>query len=128
MTSKLIKSLTFKQACKQQNTAVADMYNTVILDNNTPILKARKRIFSELKEILQEQTKKAWFSSEKSIAIVRAVVIIVMQLLREVAKSPYTNNNPAEIARMLIGDSLNMVKLLSDAAKGVSLTPRRQAQ
>ena len=125
MTSKLIKSLTFKQACKQQNTAVADMYNTVILDNNTPILKARKRIFSELKEILQEQTKKAWFSSEKSIAIVRAVVIIVMQLLREVAKSPYTNNNPAEIARMLIGDSLNMVKLLSDAAKGVKLNSKK---
>jgi HECT-domain (ubiquitin-transferase)/Domain of Unknown Function (DUF913)/Ubiquitin binding region len=121
MTSKLLKSLTFKQSCKQTNASITEVYNSLILDNNLPILKARKRIFKELKDMLSEQYKKPWFGNEKSMAIVRAVVIIIMQLLRELAKSPFTNNNPAEIARMLVNDQISMVKLLSEAAKGVKI-------
>ena len=58
MTSKLIKSLTFKQAYKQQNANIAEIYNNLLLDNNSPIQKARKKIFRELKDMLAEQSKK----------------------------------------------------------------------
>lgn len=121
VTSKLIKSLTFKQASKHQNSSVVDICNLIFLDNNLPVLKARKRIFKELKSMLLEQTKKPWFGNEKSMAIVRSVVIIIMQLLREVPKSPFTSNNPAEIARTLVSEQFSMIKLLSDAAKGVKI-------
>ena len=59
------------------------------------------------------------------MAIVRSVVIIIMQLLRETAKAPFTNNNHAEIARMLVNEQINMVKLLSDAAKGVKINSKK---
>ena len=82
MTSKLIKSLTFKQTCKFQDPFINDVFNNIVLDNNVPIVKARKRIFREMKEMLGEQSKKQWFGNEKSMAIVRAVVIIIMQGVR----------------------------------------------
>lgn len=72
--------------------------------------------------MLAEEVKKNWFGNERSTSIVRSVAITIMQLLKEPAKAPFTSNNPAEIARSLVSDQLNMVKLLSDATKGVRLS------
>ena len=88
VTCKLVKSLTFKQHCKNYSPAAGEVLNAVILDNNLPVVKARKRIFKELKGILQQQIKKSWFGNEKPMAAVRSVVMIVMQLLKDTPKSP----------------------------------------
>jgi hypothetical protein len=120
-TSKLIKSLTFKQHIKNYTSSASEVFNQVILDNNQPIVKARKRIFKELKEVLQKHSKKSWFGNEKSMAAVRSAVVIIMQLLNEKPKSPFSTTNPAEIAKSLISDPVNMVKLLTDIAKGVKI-------
>lgn len=120
-TSRLVRALTFKQQIKNYSAEATEVYNSIILDNNLPVLKARKKIFSELKEMLLEQGKKQWFGNEKSMAVVRSVVMTIMQLLRDVAKAPFTSNNPTEIAKNLISEQINMVKLLSDIAKGVKI-------
>jgi len=54
-----------------------------------PVLKVRKRIFNEMKDILIELKSKAWFSNEKAISQVRSIAIITMQLLRESPKAPF---------------------------------------
>lgn len=125
VTCKLVKSLTFKQHCKNYSPAAGEVLNSVILDNNLPVVKARKRIFKELKSILQQQIKKSWFGNEKSMAAVRSVVMIVMQLLKDTPKSPYSSTNPTEIAKSLISDPFNMVKLLADVARGVKINANK---
>lgn len=121
-TIKLLRALCFKQTSRNLNNASGQIYLNQILANNTPIIKVRKRIFREIRDMLVEQTKKPWFGNEKSMSIVRAGAIMLMQLLRETPKAPYARNNPAEIAKLLVSEQSNMVKVLCDISKGVKLT------
>ncbi|CAG9335559.1 unnamed protein product [Blepharisma stoltei] len=126
-TTKLLKVLTFKQTHRHPNTPVADLHNLLLLENNNSILKARKRIFRELRDMFTEQVKKPWFENEKSMSIVRTVSITIMQLLRESSKSPFVTTNPAEIAKLLVSDQISMVRLLSETVKKVDLNFRKAA-
>mmetsp|Transcript_8385 Transcript_8385/g.16642 ORF Transcript_8385/g.16642 Transcript_8385/m.16642 type:complete len:2837 (+) Transcript_8385:32-8542(+) len=118
---KLLRSLCFKQAYKNPGTPVAQLHNHVVLNSNGPALKARKKVFREFRDMLTDATKKGWFGNEKSMASVRAAAITFMQMLRETAKNPFTSNNPAELAKMLISEPFNLIKVLCEAARGVNL-------
>ena len=118
---KLLKAMCFKQVSKSASKIAADMHNTIMLQNNTGVMKARKKIFREIRDMLAMQVKKEWFGDERAMNIVRTAAIMTMQLLREQANAPYTTNNPAELAKMLVSEQFNLIKLLCDAARGVKL-------
>jgi hypothetical protein len=120
-TLKLLRALCFKQAHKSPGTPVAQLHNQLVLASNAPALKARKKVFREFRDMLGDATKKGWFGNERSMAAVRAAAITFMQMLRESAKAPYTSNNPAELAKMLISEPFNLIKVLCEAARGVNL-------
>lgn len=65
---RLIKSLCFKQHYRQFKQQALDIFNNNVIDNNIPVLKARKRIFNEMKDILSKLKLKHWFSNEKAIS------------------------------------------------------------
>ena len=69
--------------------------------------------------------KKNWFENEKSMSLVRCIAAVIMQLLRESAKAPFSSNGSVELARILITDPFPMTKLLFEATKGVNLTFKR---
>lgn len=127
MAIKLLKVLTFKQSHRNKTTPAAVLFNALLLENNNPILKARKKIFRELRDMLAEQVKSPWFQNEKSMSVVRTVAILIMQLLRESSKTPFISTNPAEIAKLFISDQINMIKLLLEASKEVDFNFRKVA-
>jgi hypothetical protein len=73
----------FKQINKSASKSAAEMHNSVILQNNSLVSKARKKVFSEIRDMLAAQVKKDWFGDEKGMSMVRTAAIMTMQLLRE---------------------------------------------
>ena len=118
-TLKLLKVLTFKHAQTQLNEGHGKA--------NHSILKARKQLMKALNRSLQDSIKPGWFQDPRAVSIVRSCAIVIMQLLRETPKAPFTSNNPAELAKGLLSDKFTMVKHLSTAATGVDLHFRRAA-
>jgi len=116
---KLLKVLTFKHAQTQPSEAHAKA--------NHPILKARKQMMKELNKALQESSRPGWFQDPKAVSVVRSCAIVVMQLLRETPKAPFTTSNPAELAKGLLSDKFAIMKHLTTAATGVDLHFRRAA-
>ena len=117
--------MTLKQVYKQPESPITEVYNAIVLNNNNAVVKSRKKIIRELKEILAEQIKKNWFENEKSMTLVRFVATIIMQLLREPPKAPFLITGSVELARTLTSDVFPMAKLLSEALKGVNLLFKR---
>lgn len=122
---KLLRSLTLKQVYKQPESQIADIYNLIVLNHNAAVVKSRKRIIKELKDILSDQIKKNWFENEKSMTLVRCVATIIMQLLREPPKAPFATTGSVELARILTSDIFPIIKLLSEALKGINLSFKR---
>ena len=118
---KLVKSLCFKQAHRDPSSQAGQVLNSTILAQNTPVTNARKRVFRELRDLLSDHTRKSWFSNDKSVSIVRSCAILLLQLLKEPSKPPYTNSNTVEIAKMLVSEQFNFIKLLADGCKGINL-------
>ena len=87
-----------------------------------PIIKARKRVFREFRDILTDISRKNWFKNVKYISIVRSISIVLMQLLREPPNLPFLNTNTSEIAHTLISEKYHMVQLLADCCKGITLS------
>ena len=116
---KLLKVLTFRHAQTLPSDTPAKA--------NHPILKARKQMMKELNRALQESSKPGWFQDPKAVSVVRSCAIVVMQLLRETPKAPFTTSNPAELAKGLLSDKFAIVKHLTTAATGVDLHFRRAA-
>lgn len=118
---KFIKILCLKQTTRNLNQRASEYYMQEVLQNNMPVIKARKRVFREIRDVLTEISRKNWFKNIKYIAIVRSLSIVLMQLLREPANLPFSNTNTSEIAHSLISEKYNMVKILADCCKGITL-------
>ncbi|OMJ79080.1 hypothetical protein SteCoe_20987 [Stentor coeruleus] len=118
---KLLKSLLIKQAYKQPESPLSEIYNSLILDNNSSVVKTRKKIITEIQNVLNEHIKKNWFENEKSMTLVRCAATIIMQVLREPSKTPFATNGSVELARMLILEKYAIPRLLAEAVKGINL-------
>ncbi|OMJ87502.1 hypothetical protein SteCoe_10754 [Stentor coeruleus] len=118
---KLLKALLIKQAYKNPESPLAEIYNILILDNNSSVIKTRKKIIMEIQNVLNENIKKNWFENEKSMTLVRCAATIIMQVLREPSKTPFATNGSVELARMLTLEKYAIPKLLAEAVKGINL-------
>lgn len=118
---KLLKALLVKQAYKQPESPLAEIYNILILDNNSSVVKTRKKIIIEIQNVLNEHIKKNWFENEKSMTLVRCAATIIMQVLREPSKTPFATNGSVELARMLTLEKYAIPRLLAEAVKGINL-------
>ena len=122
---KLLRALMFKQVFKQLNSPVAELYNEIFLDNNNAIIKARKIIIKEIRDILYEQLKNSWCEDAIAMTWIRSSAMITMQLLRERPKMPFASINCVEIARLVISEKNSFVKLFSEAVKRIDLSFKR---
>lgn len=124
--AKLVRALCFRQSYKgKQGSAASSLYVSLILRQNKPVLRARKYLCKELKEILSEVTREDWFGAEPLMSQLKACILTIMQLLKEAPRSSFVLSSPAEVARALISDQGSFLNLLCEAAKGVRLTVRK---
>lgn len=122
---KLIRAMTFKQAHKQAEPSSLDIYNELMINNNKPIMKARKRFLREIKECMSEQLKTNWFNNSVSLCQIRTSTTLLMNLLREPPKTPFVSSSCVELAKALTTEPTSVLLLLTEATKGVDPVLRR---
>lgn len=124
---KLLRVTLLKQTFKNPDSPLSETFTSLILNGNLGVIKARKILIKEFKEILVEQLKKPWFDDEKSLTLVRCTATLIMQILREPPKLPFTPNGSVELARVLMSDKYSISKYLSESIKGVNLSFKKSS-